>query len=571
MSELHSTNIFGVFLFLAFPLIGAVLAVRLRTTPILGYIIGGFALAHVLNRFLPVANLDFLGNIGLILLLFTIGLEVNLNFISKYGKKIILLGLLQISLSFVLFFILFTLLFGYNTSLSLILSSAFSISSTAVVAKLLQEKAEETSLLGSLSLGVLIIQDLALIPLLILSQSLSGDVNVVAVLQQLFLQLSKAVIVIVLIYYLGLKIVPRLFDYFAQFNREILNLFTITFVVFNLYLFNLLHLPTLVAAFLAGVVLAQTLEHQHIFSEIRPFRDFFSILFFSLLGISFSFSGFSQIAFTASIFVLVIFIVKVAVIVFSSLLLRFHSKTAFGLAVNLFQVGEGAFIILTSTKIIPETVYSSSVLSVILLLVLTPFAINNRDLFYAKIKKLLQKHFRPLYNLISVKFDREIPNIDLLNLNNHIVICGYGRVGSYVGRALQLVGQDFIAVDSDISIVKKARSKGVNIIYGDPTNPDVLDYLQIETARILIVAVPSRFDQETIITTAKKINPSIKIFSRVHSESDMHRFKQLGADIIIHSEFEASLSIVRRILLMMNLSKDDVKSKMVRLKIEHWL
>ncbi|GIW63563.1 MAG: potassium transporter KefB [Patescibacteria group bacterium] len=571
MSELQTVNIFGVLLFLSLPLLGGVVAVRLKTTPILGYILGGFALAHIINRFFPVDNLEFLGNIGLILLLFAIGLEVNLGFIARYGKKIVLIGLTQICLSFLVFFVLFSLFFGFSVILSLLLASAFSISSTAVVAKLLQEKGEETSLLGSLSIGVLIMQDLALIPLLILSQSLAENISLTAVFQQVFLQMLKAVLVIILIYYLGQKIVPKIFDYFAQLNREILNLFTITFVVFNLYLFTWLHLPALVAAFLAGVLLAQTLEHQHIFSEIRPFRDFFSIIFFSLLGISFSFSGFSEIILTALLLALVIFIVKTAVLLVSGFLFKFHSKTAFGLAMNLFQVGEGAFIILSSAKILPETLYSSAVLSVIILLVITPFLINNRDFAYLRIKIFLQRNFKSLYNFISVRLDREIPNIDLLELNNHIVLCGYGRIGSYVGRALQLIGQDFIAVDSDISVVKQARAKGVNIIYGDPTNPDVLDYLQIETAKVLIVAVPSRFDQETIITTAKKINPKIRVFSRVHSEKDMHRIRQLGADVIIHSEFEASLSIVRRILLMMNLSKEAIKHKMVRLKIEHWL
>ncbi len=570
MGELETGLVFVVLLFLIFPLAGGVIASALRISPLLGYVLGGVFLGQLASHLFNLEYVSAVGNIGLILLLFTIGLEVRLSFLKRFGKKLALLGLGQILGSFSVFFIVFFMFFGYALQISLVLAAAFCISSTAVVAKILQEKAEESSLIGSLSLGVLIMQDLALIPLLILANSIGKQVEG-SLLVDILIQFAKAGIVLLFIYYVGQRIVPFIFNFFAKFSREILNLFTITFVVVNLYLFTLLELSPLIAAFLAGVLLAQTLEHQHIFSEIRPFRDFFSVLFFSMLGVSFPLDIFVKVLPFILFMSLLIAGLKIIIILSVGSFIRFHSRTSFALALNLFQVGEGAFIILSSANILPPDLYAASVGSVIVLLLATPILMERKDKIYVKLKIILRRYLPAVYRFISLRLDQEFTNINILNLKNHIIVCGYGRVGSYVGRALQLVGQDFIAVDSNFNIVEKARKQGINIVYGDPTNPDVLDYLDVEKAGVLISAVPSRFDQELIITQAKNLNPRIKIFSRVHSEQDMHRLKELGAEIIIHPEFEASLSIVRKILIMQRLPKEQIKSKLRRLKIEHWL
>ncbi len=269
-----------------------------------------------------------------------------------------------------------------------------------------------------------------------------------------------------------------------------------------------------------------------------------------------------------------IFLAKILIILAIGLALKLHTRTAFSVALNLFQVGEGAFIILQQgflDKILPEGIYYTSVGAVIILLLLTPLLFEQKEKLYLNIRGFIRRNFKSLYDFISLRFDREPPRIDVLGLKKHIVICGYGRVGSYIGRALQLIGQPFVAVDYDFATVEKAKRAGVNIIYGDPTNPDVLDYLEVDKANILIIAVPDRFSQETILTNALNLNPNLKIFTRVHREKDMHRLKELGAQVIVHPEFEASLSMVRKILISQGLSKEEIKKKLQRLKIEHWL
>ncbi len=573
MGEIHSYQILPFLILLSFPLVGGIISSYfLKSTPLLGYILGGILLNQFAVHFFDTEVLFQLSNLGIILLLFTIGLEVRLSALRRFGKLLLNLGLFQIFGSFLLFFLFFIFL-GFSLPLSSILAASFSISSTAIVAKLLQESGEEDSLVGGLSLGVLIMQDIALIPFLILGKSFeSGQLSLF--LKDFFIEILKAGLILFFVYIFSTKAVSYIFDFFAKLPRELLNLFTIFFTAFVLYFLSLLGMSPLLAAFITGVMLAQTMEHQHIFSEIRPFRDFFAIIFFTVLGLSFPLSAFLSVFLKSVALALFIMLLKVVVILFVSLALKLHTKTAFSLALNLFQVGEGAFVILQQaffSKILPQELYYTSLGAVILLLLLTPFAFRGKERLYLSIRSFLRRHFKGLYDFISLRFDREPPKIDALELKNHIVICGYGRVGSYIGRALQLIGMDFIAVDYDFRTVEKAKKAGINIIYGDPTNPDVLDYLEVEKASILIIAVPDKVSQETILMNALNLNPNLKIFTRVHREDEMHRLRELGAHVIIHPEFEASLSMVRKILILQGLSKEEIRNKLQRLKIEHWI
>src|SRR3989338_1781677 len=254
------------------------------------------------------------------------------------------------------------------------------------------------------------------------------------------------------------------------------------------------------------------------------------------------------------------------------LFFRFHTRTAFGLAVFIFQIGEDELILIfqgLSSGAVRQESYNFALSVVLLTLLLTPFFISKKDVFYLKIRSFIKKYITFLERYIVFKFDRELPNIDVLPLKNHVIICGYGRVGSYIGRALTLANISFIAVDYNFHTVEKAKKEGVNIIYGDPTDSDVLDYAECDTASVLISAVPESFSQEMIIFNAKKLNPKIVIFTRVHHESEQRRMKDLGVEVIVQPEFEASLSIVRRVLLWKGFDREDIARKIKRIKIEH--
>ncbi|OGK56255.1 hypothetical protein A3J15_03530 [Candidatus Roizmanbacteria bacterium RIFCSPLOWO2_02_FULL_38_10] len=571
MGALSLPVLLNTILFLLVSFIGGYLAVRYKLPAIVGYIIGGIILGFLLKEQFSSDFLSHFAEIGIIFLLFTVGLEMNIAALRRFGRLVIVGGLAQILLS-AFFLILLSMAFRFSLVESLIIGFSFSLSSTVVVAKIIQDRGEENSLYGALAIGVLVFQDIVAIPLIIISSSLDGQVEGFALLKNIFLAIFRSGLVLIMMYFIGKRLVPYFFGKVAKRSREILNLFTILFIFSTVYVFSYLGLSAGIAAFIAGVLLSQTLEHYHIFSQIRPIRDIFAILFFVFLGASVNLPMIIVSIPAILLFTFFLITIKIAVTLGIYLFLHLHSRTSFSLAISLAQVGEFAFVILyqgLNLKIIAETNYHFTLVAVLLSIILTPILAQHRNTFYIYIKKWVKKLVPPLYHYVSHTLDREPPHIEALNIKHHVIICGFGRVGRYIGRALSMAEVPFIAIDFNLYTVEKAKEQGINIIYGDPTNIDILDYAQAEAATCIVSAVPERFSQETIILNAKKLNPKIIIFTRVDHEFDQRRMKDLGAEVVIQPEFEAALSIIRKILYDFNISKDDIIGKIKRLKIEH--
>lgn len=571
MTDIPFNLLFDIFIFLLFPLIGGYIAVKNKISPLIGYIFGGIFLHIVIGGRLPKVFINSFSMLGLVLLIFTIGLETNISIIKRFGKFVILGGLLQIILSAALIIIL-SLAFSFTAIEATFFGFAFALSSTAVVAKIIQERGEENSLLGGLVIGVLVLQDLAFIPLLIIFSSFGKNASFSEIIQNIFKNGLKAGIVLAAIYFIGQKVIPLVFNKVSKVSREILNLLIIVFILASLTFFSFLGLSSLLAAFIAGILVGQTTQHYHIFSQIRPLRDILAIVFFVFLGLTieplFVISHAPAIlSFTAAII-----LIKMIIVTGIYLFFRFHSRTAFALGIFLFQIGEDAFILIYQgflSGVVRQESYSFAISVVLSTLLLTPFLINKNNYLYQLIRKFTKKYLPFVEKYIIFNFDREPPNIDIMHLKNHVVLCGYGRVGGYIGRALQLSNIPFIAIDYNFHTVEEVKKEGINIIYGDPTETDVLDYAEVDSASILISAVPESFSQEAIILNAKKLNPDIVFFTRVHREEEQRRMKDLGANVVVQPEFEASLSIIRRILHLKGLDKTEIAKKVKRLKIEH--
>src|SRR3989344_4324043 len=233
MTDIPFNLLLDAFIFLLFPLIGGYLSARYRISPIIGYIISGIFLQVVFAGRLPK---DFINNfsiLGLVLLIFTIGLETNFQTIKRFGKFVVVGGLLQITISAFFIFIL-SILFKFSLLESLFFGFAFALSSTAVVAKLVQEKGEENSLIGGLAIGILIFQDIAFIPLLIIFSSFGKSDSAFLLIQNVAKNSLKAVLVLVIVYYVGQKLIPLIFNRIAKASREVLNLFIVVFIIASL-------------------------------------------------------------------------------------------------------------------------------------------------------------------------------------------------------------------------------------------------------------------------------------------------------------------------------------------------
>lgn len=575
MSDIPISLIFNFFIFLFIPFIIAVILRRFKVSPIVGYIIGGLVIGNIMERSIGMTQaINNFAYFGIILLLFTVGLEVNFQRLLVVKKYIFIGGILQLTLSVIVIAII-SLLFRFPFLTSVLIGIALSSSSTTLVAKIIQDRGEEGSFIGEITMGILLFQDIAFIPFLIIFTTLSAkSTNIWEIIINIFIGLVKATVIIGALYYLGVRIIPKLFNRIARTSRELLNVFIIVFIFFITFLSLILQIPILIGVFVAGVLLAQTLEHYHILSELRPLRDLLAVIFFVFIGTNIKLSvivGFIPLIF---LFTVAIVLAKGLVILFIFLFLRFHSRASFNIAAYLFQIDEDAFILMSSAMangVIANEHYLFVISSVLLTLILTPIVIKNRDTLYVSIRRFIKKFLPFIEQYIVHRIDRDQSPIDTIQIKNHIVICGYGRIGSYIGRSLMMANIPFVAIDYNFQIVERAKKEGVNIIYGDPSDIDILDYAQVEDALMIILALPEKFAQEAIIMNAKKLNPKIYIISRVHREADQRRMKDLGVHVVVQPEFEASLSIIKKIYLWHNLSHEDVISKIRRLKIEHGL
>jgi CPA2 family monovalent cation:H+ antiporter-2 len=242
------------------------------------------------------------------------------------------------------------------------------------------------------------------------------------------------------------------------------------------------------------------------------------------------------------------------------------------LALYLFQIDEDAFILMSTAfanGVLSYDNYLFVTTAVLFTLVITPYLIENKEKIYQLTRDFLKRYLPVFDKFITHKIDRDQSPIDVLSIKDHVIICGYGRVGSFIGQSLLLANIPFLAIDYNFQLVEKAKKEGVNIIYGDPTDIDILDFAQIENAKVLVLALPEKYSQEKVILNAKKLNPKILIIARIHRKIDKHRLKSLGAHITIQPEVEAALSIIKKIYLLHQFSQEEITQKIKRIRLEY--
>ena len=353
-------------------------------------------------------------------------------------------------------------------------------------------------------------------------------------------------------------------------SRELLLIAVVSLCLLTAILTSSLGLSMALGAFLAGLIVSKTSENHAIFSEVRPLRDLFSIIFFISLGMFLNpyFLG-SHLPLILGISLLVI-LFKFLVVTILVLYLGYHPKTGLMVGMSLVQVGEFAFVLSRiglTNKLIGDNVYSL-ILSVALLTILvTPWFMNLAPKFYFGLQKLTQK-FPKIHQKFFARKDQFFKD-EGLEFADHVVICGHGRVGSWLARALQLLEIPYIVIDYNHQVVMDLKKQGVNALYGDPADIDVLDYAQVDKAKVVVVAIPDQATQEIVVTNCQTLNPGIKIISRIHQKEAFSRLKTLGVDCLIQPEFEAALSIIHRVLQFFGIDKEEVDGKIKRLKIEH--
>lgn len=554
---------FGSILFVSF--VASVISHKIHIPGIVLYILSGL----LLGRFIPGVNansssLSTISDIGVALLLFTIGMELPVSRLFNRGKEVVVGSLLQLFVTTCVLFVPFILIV-HNPFISLALAVSLSFSSTAIVAKLISERGEETTSVGDITIGVLLVQDLIsvfLITALSLLSTGSGAPNP----SILFTIGSIGGIVL---FFIGVGYVLQKLSLISTFGLEESTLLTFSLLFISFWLFEQVKLPLPSAGFLLGLLLGTRLEHLELFSQVRVLRDILLVVFFFMLGMSIT--SFSLYVFLAALCIaLILLCIKFLItsLVFSGL--RMHPKHAFGIGFDLMQCGEFGFVIvllLYSKGFLTFVQKDLFVLSILFSILIFVVIDRYREECYLFISTILKKII-PIWPKLSpyfIMFQEE----EAVHYENHLVLCGYGRVGSYIGHALQLSEIPFVVIDTDVHHIQHVKSKGIRALYGDAGQEDVLRKADIQGARFVVVAVPGHLEQEKIILTIRRLNPKAVIIARSHLLRHIRHLKVLGIKYIVHPEFEASLSILKRILKWYNTSHDDIKKHIHYLKIEH--
>lgn len=545
-------------------LVGGFLAKWLKIQPLIGYMLAGVFARFVFSQ-ADFSTVEKVAQIGLIFLLFSLGLELSLHKLSKVIKIAIGGGILQLVVCIFLFSGLLRIA-GFDNATSWLLASGFALSSTAVVVKLLMDRGESDTIHGEIMVGWLLVQDLAVIPILIIITALgSHQVNFQI---GLVLALAKAVLAVVVVLAVGKLLLSRVLHRVAALgSREILDLAAIVFVLGASLFTSFLGVSPILGAFLAGVAIAESQEHLAIFAELRPMRDFLVALFFVTLG----FLAIPQVIFAnfgiIILLTLAILVIKSVVIYLICLLFGYHGKTAFVAGIGLSQIGEFSFVIFSLAglyNLISSTNSSIGIAVTILSLVFFPLFYRETPSFWQKFKTFILNY--PRISKLLLGWDKKLYN-ETQTLENHIIICGYGRVGAWVGKALDNAQIRYIVVDFNQEVVKKLKKEGKEVIYGDPTLKEVLTAAGVEKAKVIVIAIPDHMEQETIITTVQTMAPDLKIISRAHFDSDVKELRALRVDKIVQPEFEASVAIVRSIFSSMGKPKEEVAERLKSLRL----
>ncbi len=564
-------------LFLVFlsAIVGGIIAKKLHQPPLIGYVALGVLFG---NLFASSTNSSFLQQIadaGVTLLLFTIGLEFSFHRLRKVLGTLVWAVTTQILVTILACYFLFLWL-GFDPLPSLYIAVACSLSSTAIVVKILSERGELETVPGELSTGWLVIQDLSVIPIMIILPTLVavsrvGNVAFSAVVIAILLSLLKSGLAILVILYLGRKGIPALLNLAAAIDsREIFLLFTVGIVFLSAITTYALGLSGALGAFIAGLLISETSQNHAIFAEIRPLRDLFAVVFFVSLGMVLPIGQVLPIIPLLLGIVVVVMVIKWFLTFGLTRYLGNHRKTSFLVALAVTQMSEFGFII-AKEGMDAKVLNNERYVFLVALTFLTMFAGSSLVSYGHRLYYWFYRTIgKAMPHIFSNKAELS-PNREELPIKDHIVICGYGRVGKYIGRALDMAGIPYLVVDYNYATVALLRSKGVQVVYGDPADKDVLDYAQVDFAKAVIIAIPDRHTQEMIISNAQTLNRHIKIICRTHHEEDQPRLKSLGVTTIVQPEFEASLSIIERLLPEFGVSQDDIAGKITRLKIEHGL
>lgn len=522
---------------------------RFQVPPVLGFLVTGILIGPyglgILNGGESVLNAD----LGIIFLLFTIGVDLSLKELWKMKKDLILGGTLQIILTTAVVFIICSAI-GFSPATSTFLGFLISLSSTAIVLKVLQEKNEVYTPHGKTSLAILIFQDLAIVPLILITPLLAGSsVSFEGSLSTIFIKGS----LIILVFILSAKfLVPRIFYYVGRTGSKELFLVSVVFICLSAAIFtSSIGLSLALGAFLAGIIISGSQYSQQAMGNIIPLRDMFMSFFFVSVGMLLDIGYLRENLLVIVIAAIVLIILKSIACAATTFLLGRPLRTTILAGLALSQVGEFSFVLSrlgVEYSLLTEETYQAFLAVSIITMGVTPFVIKASYKpadYIVKMASGTAFGMKLVKGFYSESLDEE--NIEP-GMKDHLIIVGFGFSGKTISTAAKAAGIPYVIVETNPDIVKEEKMKGERISYGDATFGAVLEHAGIKNARVLITGISDAAATRKIVQTAKELNPNVCIIAKVRDLQEMKHLNALGADEIIPEEYETSVEIFVRLL-----------------------
>jgi K+:H+ antiporter len=537
---------------------------KIHLPPIAGFLVAGTLVGpYGLNLISDREQVQVLAEVGVILLLFTIGLEFSLTQLKSSRALFLIAGPAQVFGVLVLI-MGGGLVFGLSVKAAIFWGMLLSLSSTAIVLRALAERRENDTLHGRSTIGVLIFQDLAVVPMMLVTPFLTDEGS--DGMEQILLALVESLVLVVAVVIAARVIVPKLLEHIVRTRSR--ELFLLTVIVLGLgtaWLTSLVGLSLALGAFIAGLLISESEYSHQALAEVLPFRDSFNSLFFVSIGMLMDPRVLLEHPFLILTMVATVFIGKFLTGAGAVLAAGVPVRSAVLAGVALAQVGEFAFILAQEglkVGILYRDTYNVFLAVSVLTMTITPIVIQWSPKI-ARRTEALQRLHQWFPGRIT---HRAEPS--QLKLKDHVIIVGYGLNGRNLSKVLGEFEIPFVVLEIRGEVIQMELGTGVPFEYGDATNPTVLRHVQIEQAKVLVVATSDPFGARRMVQLARELNPTLHIVVRTRYLKELEELQQLGANEIIPEEFETSIEISSLVLQTYKLPQQIIMEKAEQIRRE---
>ncbi len=550
----------GIVVILGLSVLISLLFHRFKIPAIIGFLITGIiAGPHGLSLTSATHEVEMLAEIGVIFLLFIIGIEFSLKSLASIGQTVLWGGLIQMGGTILITFLI-AWQAGFPWNQSLFIGFLLSLSSTAIVLKMLIDRGEMHAPQGRIALAILIAQDIIVVPLMLITPLIAGNSS--NVFHDILILVIKVVVVLAVVALLARYIMPFILKQVVRTKSRELFILTIIVMCFATAWFtSLMGLSLALGAFFAGLIISESEYSHQAMANIIPFREIFISFFFVSIGMLLDIQFFFDNILIVLLLTVIVVAIKGLIGGIAAFVLGYPARIAIIAALLIFQVGEFAFVLSVTgmeNNLMAQNTYQYFLAVSILTMGISPFIIQYASPFAdILIRAPIPRPVRS--RLDSFKRIKTHVHEDVHRLKNHLVIIGYGINGKNLAKAAARADIPFVVIELDPQLIEEAKANGVPVVFGDAANPTILQHVALPDARVVVIAISDPEATLKIIHELRRINVTAHVIVRTRYLKDVEQYITSGADVVIPEEFETSIEIFTRVLMHYLVPRDEIE------------